>query len=152
MEATSRTATARSMPLLLLLASLQLAGGFLGGRANIPSRNTCRRAATSNVALAEETGTKYLTCSRCKATYEIDISDFGTGKQVKCSNCEHEWFQTPNRLQDMPRDMELVEYPEEMKARMAAGKPAEAIGRYRCFVGNLPYSVSEDELREVFER
>ena len=129
MEATSRTAAARSMPLLLLVASLQLAGGFLGGRANIPSRNTCRRAATSNVALAEETGTKYLTCSRCKATYEIDISDFGTGKQVKCSNCDHEWFQTANRLQDMPRDMELVEYPESMKERRRLLSKPTCVGK-----------------------
>lgn len=33
-----------------------------------------------------------------------------------------------------------------------AGKPAEPIGRYRCFVGNLPFSVQEEELRELFER
>ena len=51
----------------------------------------------------------------------------------------------------MPRDMELVEYPQEMKDRIAAGKSAEPVGRFNIFVGNLAYSVAEDDLREVFE-
>merc|ERR1719379_3159338 len=47
--------------------------------------------------------------------------------------------------------MELVEYPKEMKARLDAGLSAEPEVALRVFVGNLPFSVSEDQLRELFE-
>jgi hypothetical protein len=97
---------------------------------------------------------KVVTCSRCKATFQVDEADFKTGRTVRCggTGCDHEWFQTADRLQTIPNDMDLIEYPQEMKDRIAAGKPAEAIGRYRCFVGNLPFSATEEELREMFER
>lgn len=110
------------------------------------------RVAPSGIRAEVSEDQKLITCGRCKATYLIeDLAAFGDGKQVKCSNCDHEWFQTANRLNDMPKDMDLVEYPEEMKERIARGLPAEPVGRYRCFVGNLPFAVTEDELRALFE-
>lgn len=113
----------------------------------------CKVAPRTEGCYAQATGIKVLTCSRCKATYTVDdIEAFGEGKQVKCSNCDHEWYQTASRLGDMPTDMELIEYPAEMKDRIARGLPAEPIARYRCFVGNLPFVATEDELRELFER
>lgn len=48
--------------------------------------------------------------------------------------------------------MELVDYPEEMKARVDRGEPAELRARYRVFVGNLAWSVGEQELRSLFEQ
>lgn len=56
-----------------------------------------------------------LTCSRCKASYVIDPASFGNGKQVKCTNCGHEWYQTAQRLSPLPPDMNLVEYPEVLR-------------------------------------
>lgn len=93
-----------------------------------------------------------VTCSRCKATYVIDKEAFGEGKQVKCTTCKHEWYQATPRLQKVPPDMVIVEYPQEMKDRIAAGKPAEAVGRFRVFVGNLAFDATEDDLRELFGR
>ena len=93
-----------------------------------------------------------VTCGRCKAAYTVTPAEFGDGQQVRCSNCGHEWYQTTVRLSPIPPDMELVEYPAEMSARLAAGKPAEPVARFRVFVGNLPFAATEEELREMFER
>ena len=91
-----------------------------------------------------------LTCSRCKASYVIDEAAFGTGKQVKCTNCGHEWYQSLERLSSLPPDMELVEYPEKMRERMAQGLTAEPQAGFRAYVGNLPFTASEGELEELF--
>jgi len=109
-----------------------------------------RRSAVQSCA-AVSSGTSVITCGRCKAAYPVDADSFGMpGKQVRCSNCGHEWFQSTNRISPVPPDMEMVEYPQEMKDRLAAGKPAEPVSRYRCFVGNLAFAATEDELRELF--
>ena len=147
---------ARDACLLSLLASIPGVYGLCGvGTACRPAVATVahRRILAPPRAEAAEAGTqKVLTCSRCKATFQIDASAFTFNQQVRCSNCQHEWFQTVSRLQDMPSDMQLVDYPQEMTDRLAAGKSAEPIGRYRCFVGNLPYQATEDELRALFGR
>ena len=70
---------------------------------------------------------------------------------MRCSNCHHEWYQAAARVPKLAANAELIEYPQEMKDRLAAGKPAEPISRYRCFVGNLPFAATEDDLRQVFE-
>ena len=67
---------------------------------------------------AEAPEEKLLTCSKCKASYMIDVRAFGAGRQVRCSVCEHEWFQTAERLRDLRGDMELVPYPKDMKATL----------------------------------
>ena len=139
----------------ILLASVGLSSSFFQPAA-APARSSVLPAATSrHVSPRLETATadsKLLTCSKCKASYLIDEMEFGTGQQVMCGVCGHEWFQTANRLQTQPPDMDLIEYPQAMKDRLAAGKPAEPVGRYRCFVGNLPYVATEEDLREIFER
>lgn len=84
-----------------------------------------------------------LTCGRCKATYHIDVEQIGGGRQVRCSNCAHEWFQSSSRLHSLPADMELIDYPAEMKERIAAGKSAEPRPRFRAFVGNLGFTATE---------
>ena len=91
-----------------------------------------------------------LTCAKCKAAYPIDPEAFGTSQRVRCLNCDHEWFQTSDRLQRLPENMELIEYPETMRERMAAGKPAEAQTNFRAFVGNLPFVATEPELEALF--
>lgn len=137
----------------LLLASLDLAGGIATAA---PCRPTHPVASCSRTVLMQTAiPGKFVTCGKCKATFEVNEADFESGgRQVQCggTGCTYKWFQTADRLQTMPNDVELVEYPQEMKDRIAAGKPAEPVGRYRCFVGNLPFSASEEELREIFAR
>ena len=41
----------------------------------------------------------------------------------------HLRFQTADRLQRLPESMELIEYPEKMRQRMAEGKPV-LLGTY----------------------
>ena len=60
-----------------------------------------------------------LTCARCKAAYPIDADAFGASQRVKCLNCGHEWFQTSDRLQRLPENMELIEYPEKMRCALS---------------------------------
>eukprot|EP00966_Prymnesium_polylepis_P082002 1899878-Prymnesium_polylepis.1 len=96
------------------------------------------------VATADPKGQTVITCGQCKATYPIDVDSFGSGKQVRCSNCKHEWFQSAVRLHTLPGDMELVPYPAAMKARIDAGKSPEPRARYRAFVGNLPFTATEE--------
>jgi len=93
-----------------------------------------------------------LTCAKCKAAFPIDADAFGSGRRVRCNNgdCNHEWYQTADRLQRLPENMELIEYPEKMRQRMREGKPAEAQTNFRVFVGNLPFVASEQELEDLF--
>merc|ERR1719399_316204 len=65
--------------------------------------------------------------------------------------CGHTWFQTAARLSPLPRAMELIDYPPEMKARLDAGLPAELVAGFRAYVGNLPFGTSEEELEQLFE-
>lgn len=104
-------------------------------RAIFPKPSMCSEA---------EGGTTILTCSRCKATYDVDIQQFGNGCQVQCSVCSNEWFQSSSRLHTLPSGMTLIDYPEEMKARLAAGKSAEPQSKYRAFVGNLAFTATEE--------
>ena len=117
------------------------------------SSAAARRTAPHAIRCEVSSTAKVITCGRCKATYVVDdLEAFGDGKQVKCSNCEHEWFQSASRLNPVPPDMDLVDYPQDMKDRLARGLPAEPVARYRCFVGNLPFEVQEEELRELFAK
>ena len=135
----------------LLAASL----GLLGITAPCRPRHPVVRTPSPLMQTVASGLPKLVTCSRCKASFEVDEADFaGGGRQVQCSGtgCDYKWFQTVDRLQEIPDGFELVEYPQEMKDRIAAGKPAEPVSRFRCFVGNLPFSATEEDLREVFER
>ena len=91
-----------------------------------------------------------LTCGRCKATYKIDVKEFGTGRYVKCTNCDHEWYQSEDRLRGLPEGMKLVEYPAEMKERLNKGLSAMPTVGFRAFVGNLAFSANEESLKELF--
>lgn len=146
--------------LLLLGTAVCMTGAFLAPSPTIARATWATHPLSASGAgwrscahpTCSATEVKVLTCGRCKATYEVNPSDFGSGRQVKCSNCGHDWYQSAERLQNMPPDMELVEYPAEMKARLDAGKPAEPVSRFRCFVGNLAFTATDDDLRELFER
>jgi len=99
---------------------------------------------------SEWDGETILTCAKCKAAFMIDVEAFGTGREVSCSTCNHEWYQTADRLQKLPGDMKLVTYPESMKERIAQGKSAEPQSNFRAFVGNMPFQASAQELEDLF--
>lgn len=144
----ARIATA-AIRFVMLVTLLPLAASFVAPCTRLHAVASCSRVAMTPLMEA-----KVITCSKCKATFEVDEADFVNGKEVQCggTGCDYKWFQTADRLQTIPDVMELIDYPQEMKDRIAAGKPAEPVGLYRCFVGNLPFSATEEELREVFER
>ena len=71
--------------------------------------------APADIASSPDWDGAILTCAKCKAAYAIDVADFRTGRQVHCSNCDHKWFQTPERLQQLPENMKLIDYPESMR-------------------------------------
>ena len=100
--------------------------------------------------MSEWDGDTILTCAKCKAAFMIDVEAFGKGREVSCSTCNHEWYQTADRLQKLPSDMKLVEYPESMKERIAQGKSAEPQSNFRAFVGNMPFQASAQELEDLF--
>ena len=139
--------------LLAPAAGYNAVPGFAGAAPVAFSSAAARRTAPRAIRCEVSSEAKVITCGNCKATYVVeDLEAFGEGQQVKCSNCEHEWFQSASRLNVKPPDMDLIEYPEDMKERLARGLPAEPVARYRCFVGNLPFGVTEEEIRELFER
>ena len=58
-------------------------------------------ASTSSAPLLTALGDArtILTCAKCKAAFPIDPEAFGSGRRVRCNNCDHEWYQTADRLQ-----------------------------------------------------
>ena len=99
---------------------------------------------------SEWDGETILTCAKCKAAFMIDVEAFGKGREVSCSTCNHEWYQTAERLQKLPKDMKLIAYPESMKERIRQGKPAEPQSNFRAFVGNMPFQATAQELEDLF--
>lgn len=142
--------------LALLALALPAVPGLLGPMRSfhpqqVPIRSPAR---CKPLAQADATGEKLcvITCSNCKASYAVepDAMGSGAGRRVRCSNCDHEWFQSVLRLSPLPDNMHLVEYPEEMKERLAAGKPAEVKSAFRAYVGNIPFGTTEDDLSNLF--
>ena len=88
-------------------------------------------------------GPPVVTCSRCKAAYNVDVEQMGTGRNICCSVCAHQWFQLTSKLHPLPATKELIDYPVEMKERVAAGKSAKPEIRYTAYVNNLPYEATE---------
>jgi predicted Zn finger-like uncharacterized protein len=101
----------------------------------------------------EEDEILIVSCKKCKAAFPVKAKVFGPkGRRVRCDNngCGQEWFQSTSRLSPVPNGFELVEYPEEMAARLRAGEDAVPEDKFRCFVGNLPWAATEEDLRELF--
>lgn len=57
----------------------------------------------------------YITCSKCKKTFEIEknlIPDFGC--EVKCGSCSNVWFFNPRKLNIKKIDEISLKYPGEI--------------------------------------
>eukprot|EP00282_Hemiselmis_andersenii_P041776 CAMPEP_0172067922 /NCGR_PEP_ID=MMETSP1043-20130122/11944_1 /TAXON_ID=464988 /ORGANISM="Hemiselmis andersenii, Strain CCMP441" /LENGTH=258 /DNA_ID=CAMNT_0012728163 /DNA_START=41 /DNA_END=814 /DNA_ORIENTATION=+ len=99
---------------------------------------------------------KYATCGTCKASYILDLEELGAGRKVKCAVCDHTWFQSAARLQTVRSSDKVQPFPvEEFKERQKAlGNVVtrhDRKGAVTLFVGNMPFSITEDKLKGVFE-
>jgi predicted Zn finger-like uncharacterized protein len=74
-----------------------------------------------------------ISCPNCAARYQLEASRLGAGRRVRCSRCQHEWFQPPpegapaEMIDDSkapdPRDARALPPP----ASDAASAPAAAM-------------------------
>ncbi|CAN8077152.1 unnamed protein product [Agarophyton chilense] len=113
---------------------------------------------------ADPDATYYTKCSRCSAAYEIDPTVLSSGRKVACSVCGNEWFQKPERLYTLRTSEEFTDYPMDRKdellqqSQRGQNQRGRHPGRRRdrqyaqksfsVFIGNLPFSVSTEELKE----
>jgi len=112
--------------------------------------------AASNISTTEE---RYIMCSACKSAYIPNLEIFRQSKvgcRVKCSVCEKEWFQTIDKMMRADDLAVLSDMPEEKIAdvkRILADKnypKYPRVDKIGLFVGNLPYSYTEQDLTDLF--
>lgn len=61
-------------------------------------------------------------CGKCRAQYAIDLDQLGDeGKKVQCAVCNHVWFQSPMKLEELPAGIEVRAHS---LARMLVGHGA----------------------------
>lgn len=102
----------------------------------------------------------YITCGRCKALFAIseeDLGPRGKGCRVQCTVCGSSWFQSRDRLFDIPNDSHnLLPMPKSDLDRIARNKARDHspayMGAYKLYVGNLNFGTTSEELFEFFER
>jgi len=82
------------------------------------------------------------------------------GRRVRCSICAHEWFQNAERLQELWEGFIYEDFPDseikEIQSKIASGemdmKQKKAPrGAFTLFLGNLPFSFLETEIKEMLE-
>ncbi|KAJ1489134.1 hypothetical protein T484DRAFT_1937781 [Baffinella frigidus] len=103
-------------------------------------------------------------CGRCRANYVLPFDMLGeTGRRCKCSVCDNTWFQRASALKMMDEGDEYEVFDPDsfdknaVPERRGSG-PAPGGGKQRhdrkgavtLFVGNLPFSLSEEKLKEIF--
>lgn len=101
----------------------------------------------------------YVQCGRCKASFALTADDLGTvgkGCRVSCGLCGHSWFQGRDKLFNIREGFELTPYPERMvdlvKSNIEAGRRPNFTGVAKCYVGNLDFGVTEEDLAEIFAK
>mmetsp|Transcript_22629 Transcript_22629/g.45997 ORF Transcript_22629/g.45997 Transcript_22629/m.45997 type:complete len:275 (+) Transcript_22629:144-968(+) len=101
----------------------------------------------------------YITCGKCKSLFAISSADLGAhgkGRRVKCSVCDNSWYQSRDRLLDIPTQThELLPLPKSDLERIAKNlereESADFAGVFKLYVGNLDWNVKEEDLKEFFE-
>eukprot|EP00611_Tribonema_gayanum_P019455 TRINITY_DN336_c0_g2_i1.p1 TRINITY_DN336_c0_g2~~TRINITY_DN336_c0_g2_i1.p1 ORF type:complete len:278 (-),score=58.48 TRINITY_DN336_c0_g2_i1:202-993(-) len=104
----------------------------------------------------------YIKCGRCSAVYLVAPESMGErGRRVKCSVCEHAWYQSAERVFRLGNGFSTQDFAEEkiatIRANLEAGLGANGAprssgrkGEMTMFVGNLPFSFNEAALAELF--
>lgn len=54
-----------------------------------------------------------LTCPACAAAYNVPDAMIGTGRQMRCARCGHQWFATPAQGIIEPSEPAIATPPEE---------------------------------------
>eukprot|EP00584_Thalassiosira_punctigera_P006302 CAMPEP_0172530490 /NCGR_PEP_ID=MMETSP1067-20121228/4211_1 /TAXON_ID=265564 ORGANISM="Thalassiosira punctigera, Strain Tpunct2005C2" /NCGR_SAMPLE_ID=MMETSP1067 /ASSEMBLY_ACC=CAM_ASM_000444 /LENGTH=276 /DNA_ID=CAMNT_0013314709 /DNA_START=128 /DNA_END=958 /DNA_ORIENTATION=- len=102
----------------------------------------------------------YITCGKCKSLFAIsaeDLGDKGKGCRVKCSVCNNSWFQSRDRLFDIPtdtHDMTPADSSEldRIARNLARDIPPNFMGVSKLYVGNLDWTTTSEELLQFFQR
>eukprot|EP00286_Rhodomonas_abbreviata_P011113 CAMPEP_0181328694 /NCGR_PEP_ID=MMETSP1101-20121128/22875_1 /TAXON_ID=46948 /ORGANISM="Rhodomonas abbreviata, Strain Caron Lab Isolate" /LENGTH=316 /DNA_ID=CAMNT_0023437645 /DNA_START=6 /DNA_END=953 /DNA_ORIENTATION=- len=93
-------------------------------------------------------------CGKCRAQYVMDLTVLGDeGRKVQCAVCKNEWFQATAKLDELEAGIEFKAYPvEDYKPGEGGGGGGRRgnNGAITLFVGNLPFTLTEDTLRNVF--
>jgi len=101
----------------------------------------------------------YITCGKCKALFalkEEDLGKQGKGCRVKCTVCSNSWFQSRDRLFDIPtstHDM-LPAHGSDLDRiarNLARDQSPSYQGVHKLYVGNLDFSTTSEQLLEFFE-
>ena len=76
--------------------------------------------------------------------------------RVKCSVCGNSWFQSRERLFDIPKEThDLLPADksdlDRVARNLAKDLPAAYMGDYKLYVGNLDFHTTPNELFEFFE-
>lgn len=101
----------------------------------------------------------YITCGQCKSLFaiaEADLGNMGKGCRVKCSVCNNSWYQSRERLFDIPNDshdiMPAAQSDLDRIARnLARDIPPMFMGVGKLYVGNLDFRTTPEELKNFFE-
>jgi len=102
---------------------------------------------------------KYITCGKCKSLFAIsdeDLGDKGKGCRVKCSVCNNSWFQSRERLFDIPTESHTMSPATKSELGRIARNlsrdiPPSFMGVFKLYVGNLDWRTTSDELLDFFE-
>lgn len=101
----------------------------------------------------------YITCGKCKSLFavaEADLGDKGKGCRVKCSVCGNSWYQSRDRLFDIPTEShDLLPANksdlDRVARNLARDQSPNFMGVYKLYVGNLDFRTTADELLDFFE-
>mmetsp|Transcript_16783 Transcript_16783/g.35307 ORF Transcript_16783/g.35307 Transcript_16783/m.35307 type:complete len:280 (+) Transcript_16783:177-1016(+) len=102
---------------------------------------------------------KYITCGKCKSLFAIsesDLGDKGKGCRVKCSVCNNSWYQSRDRLFDIPTESHnMIPANKSDLNRIARNLsrdiPPSFMGVNKLYVGNLDWRTTSEELLDFFE-
>lgn len=101
----------------------------------------------------------YITCGKCKSLFAIDdadLGDKGKGCRVKCSVCGNSWYQSRDRLFDIPtssHDLLPAQSSDldRIARNLARDIPPAFTGVGKLYVGNLDFGTTSADLLEFFE-
>ena len=101
----------------------------------------------------------YITCGKCKSLFAIDESDLGTrgkGCRVKCTVCDNTWYQSRDRLLNIPTETHtLLPSPQSNLDRIANNLLKDLDPSYMCtnklYMDNLDFPTGADDLKAFFE-
>jgi predicted Zn finger-like uncharacterized protein len=103
----------------------------------------------------------YVTCGRCKSLFAIaesDLGNMGKGCRVKCSVCSNSWYQSRDRLYDIPtidQGYEMKPSPQSdidrIARNLANNHAPDFYGVNKLYVGNLDYTTTSQDLLQFFE-